>query len=443
MKTRFTVLLFMMFCLMLQADVHAAGEAPGPENPGPAPRFATVMRVSGEVNILNVAGVPSRKLREGDPVLVGQRVRAQSTGEAVLKTGDAGLVGVRPGAEFLAERFSARGAEDDSMVLRLVRGGLRIITGWVGKTNRSAYLVHTPTATMGIRGTDHEPYVITNELAARLAQPEGTYDKVNRGGTTLQGKGGGLDVDAGQVGFAKHLVTQRALITLALPVLLDKVPDFYVPGVFDRELDALSPGVDADAQRALDEFRRDNPASGPPPVVSETGSTPTSTRQPVTSTGTVAAAEMPSTATATVPADAPSIPDTCGAREVARQWIGSLDDAIALRDEAHLLKLFDAKFTVRVMVRSREGGMVRIDLSAKEFAKSTVAALRSLTDFNQRRLSIESQVTANCRRVTVKSVVIEQGQQSGRAYRFESEERYVLEKRGATWIAMEAQTEQR
>ena len=85
--------------------------------------------------------------------------------------------------------------------------------------------------------------MITNELAARLALPDGTYDKVNRGDAKIQGKGGGLNVDAGQVGFAKHLVTQRALITLALSVLLDKVPDFYAPGVFDRELDASSRGV--------------------------------------------------------------------------------------------------------------------------------------------------------------------------------------------------------
>ena len=67
----------MMFGLMLQADVRSTEEAFGPENPWPAPRFATVMRVSGEVNIVNAASVPSRKLREGDPVLVGQRVRAQ------------------------------------------------------------------------------------------------------------------------------------------------------------------------------------------------------------------------------------------------------------------------------------------------------------------------------------------------------------------------------
>ena len=180
-------------------------------------------------------------------------------------------------------------------------------------------------------------------------------------------------------------------------------------------------------------------------MVSETGSALTSTQQPVTSTGIVAVAAISFTSTVTVavPADAPSIPDSYGAKEVARQWIEYLDDAIARRDEARLLKLFDAKFTARLMVRSQDGGMVRIDLSGKEFAKSTVPALRSLTDFSQRRLSLESQVTANCRRVMIKSVVIEQGQQSGRPYPFESEERYVLENRGANWVAMEAQTVQR
>ena len=44
------------------------------------------------------------KLKEGSLVLVGETVKAASNGEAVLKTEDAGMIAVRPGAEFFAER---------------------------------------------------------------------------------------------------------------------------------------------------------------------------------------------------------------------------------------------------------------------------------------------------------------------------------------------------
>jgi hypothetical protein len=216
--------------------------APAPAADEPAP-FATVWRLRGDLRAAGPAGA-ERSLREGDSVRVGERLRAAATGEAVLKTADAGYLAVRPGAEFVAERFAAEGGPGDNLTLRLVSGGLRIITGWIGRLNRAGHRVVTPTATIGIRGTDHEPYVVSAELARTLSQRAGTYDKVNRGGTTLEVDGNAIDIDTGKVGFVRAATPykSRALMTLLLPVLLDKVPDFYVPGAFDAELDALAEG---------------------------------------------------------------------------------------------------------------------------------------------------------------------------------------------------------
>ena len=61
---------------------------------------------------------------------VGEQVKAGSNGEAVLKTSDAGIVAVRPNAEFVAERYAAEGKPTDRQVLRLITGSLRVITGW-------------------------------------------------------------------------------------------------------------------------------------------------------------------------------------------------------------------------------------------------------------------------------------------------------------------------
>src|SRR3990170_2668745 len=38
-------------------------------------------------------------------------------------------------------------------VFGLLRGALRTVTGLIGRVNRDAYLIQTPTATVGIRGT--------------------------------------------------------------------------------------------------------------------------------------------------------------------------------------------------------------------------------------------------------------------------------------------------
>ena len=128
-------------------------------------QFATVHRLRGVVT----AGTPSgadRSLREGDRVFIGEKVRASATSEAVLRTLDAGMVALRPGAEFVVQGFKAQGDKSDNMALRLLTGSLRIITGWIGRSNPSAHQIITPSATIGIRGTDHEPFVLTADQPA-------------------------------------------------------------------------------------------------------------------------------------------------------------------------------------------------------------------------------------------------------------------------------------
>ncbi|MBK6294453.1 MAG: hypothetical protein IPF55_09130 [Rhodoferax sp.] len=130
-----------------------AAEVNAPDKGGK--RFAVVWRLSGDVSAtMGAAGKP-RKLRQGDPVLVGETLRAAASAEAVLRTEDAGWIAVRPGAVFVAERFVADGRASDEFVVRIVTGALRMITGWIGHSNRDGHRVTTPTATIGIRGTDH------------------------------------------------------------------------------------------------------------------------------------------------------------------------------------------------------------------------------------------------------------------------------------------------
>jgi len=398
-------------------------------------RFAVVWRISGEVTAGPAGTAKPRKLREGDPVFVGESVRAAASSEAVLKTDDAGWLAVRPGAVFVAERFAAEGRPSDEFAVRIFVGALRMITGWVGRSNREGHRVLTPTATIGIRGTDHEPYVMTTELAESLAQTAGTYDKVNRGGTTLDAKGNRLDVDPGKVGFARSASAPRTrgLMTLLLPVLLDKVPTFYVPGQFDAELDQLSQTNDAEALRQMEEHRKSLPApSAPEPVASTAAST------------AAAPATAERAAQASTGANAKQ-PDACGATRVARNWLAQLDAAIAKRRSAAILRMMAPEFSVRATVRSQDGSSTTLDLGRDEFAQSTVAAMQGLTDFKQRRLSIEGHPLERgaCGALQISSTVIEQGKRNGSPYRLESTETFVLERRAGKWLATKAETMQR
>lgn len=401
----------------------AAETAPSGASRGGSNRFASVWRLRGDVVATEARTGKPRKLSEGDTVYVGERISADATGEAVLKTEDAGVLAVRPGAAFVVDRFAAQRKPSDGFTVRLLVGALRIVTGWIGQTNHAAHKIITPTATIGIRGTDHEPYVMTDELAESLPQKAvaGTYDKVNRGGTTLRAAGSEVDIDPGKVGFARapEAGRTRGLMTLLLPVVLDKVPDFYTPGQFEDEVDRLSLAADATATQPAD--RRDG------------------ARKPA-----AAGTDKPAAELASIPAGV-AADGACTPNEVAKAWLGQFDAAIAQRRVRTLLDLFAPDVEVRAQVRGKDGATSTLTLGRDEFTQSLVTAVQGLSDYRQRRLSIEGRVAQAgvCERISVKSVVIEQGKQKGKPYRFESTEEFTLERRDGAWVATQAKTTQR
>jgi hypothetical protein len=82
--------------------------------------------------------------------------------------------------------------------MSLIKGTVRSITGWIGKFNNSAYRITTPTATIGIRGTDHETTVIEKGDGDEA----GTYDNVNEGSTEIRTPHGVTAVTPGKFAFA-------------------------------------------------------------------------------------------------------------------------------------------------------------------------------------------------------------------------------------------------
>ncbi|HRE18184.1 MAG TPA: FecR family protein, partial [Rhodocyclaceae bacterium] len=154
----------------------------------------------GDVQVQRANGsierpVRGTKLNEGDTLITG------STGTIQITMVDQAVLAVRPNTRLKLEtyRYSGTNDESDKSILSLIRGGFRSITGLIGKKNMSAYSVRTPTATIGIRGTDHEPLVIPvpGPGETPIGEP-GTYDKVNSGSTVIETSGGLLIVQPNQ-----------------------------------------------------------------------------------------------------------------------------------------------------------------------------------------------------------------------------------------------------
>jgi hypothetical protein len=389
----------------------AAGENSG------ASCFAQVWLVSGEVNA--VAETGSRPLQAGDAVFVGETIRAAAQSEAVFKTADAGLVALRPGAEFVTESYAAQARNTDHLRLRISRGSLRLVSGWIGQINREGVQIFTPEARIGIRGTDHEPFVLPEDLADATPYEAGSYDKVNRGRTVLATTAGELELRAGQTGFASAPETppaakspppetHRGLLTLLMPALLERIPSFYTAGRFEQDIDSYSQQADAYAKSLLQE------------------------RQ---------AGKKPSAACAPAPhAELDS-------SSVARSWISQFDAGLVAHDAQSVLDLFDRDAVIEAMVLENGGGIVTSHFDRAQFLRSVGDATAQLKNYHQDRQTLDAHIEMagadQPRRVRIKSHVVEQGQLAGRDYRTESDEDYLLEYRDGRWLAVRALTIQR
>lgn len=192
--------------------------AAGSEQAGERNVAGIIELIEGDVRVFDVDRKP-RSAARGDKVYEGESIVTGTDGEVHLTMEDSGFIGVRPDTRMRFTRYQARGETTDASVIGLLKGAVRSVTGWIGKYNGSSYQIRTPTATIGVRGTDHETLVIPQGQGNDEA---GTYDKVNIGGTTLQTKHGKVDVEPDRAGFVSHRGGAR-------PQLLAQVPHFFKP----------------------------------------------------------------------------------------------------------------------------------------------------------------------------------------------------------------------
>ena len=137
---------------VLAAATTALGEARAP----PAPNQAGVIQRADGKAVLVPNGAAPHPAKVGDIVSEGDVLASGPGGEIHVTMQDSGFLVVRPESRVRIVSYQADGAADDKGVLRLIAGGLRSITGWIGKYNPRGYKVQTAGATIGIRGTDHE-----------------------------------------------------------------------------------------------------------------------------------------------------------------------------------------------------------------------------------------------------------------------------------------------
>jgi hypothetical protein len=132
---------------------------------------ATVETADGTVFVTRTTGKRAI-LANGSGLEVGDTITTERESYARLRFIDGGEMSVRPSSALVIQsyQFDTQKPEQDNAVLRLLKGGLRTITGLISKRgNQDAYRLHGTTATIGIRGTEFIARVCNNDCASPTA----------------------------------------------------------------------------------------------------------------------------------------------------------------------------------------------------------------------------------------------------------------------------------
>jgi len=142
--------------------------------------------VNGEVSIQR--GATTLSAKRGDFVQEGDQIQSGADGFAQLRMSDDAFVTVRRDTTLKIDRYQYTGAEgrksneSDGAVLSLVKGTFRSFTGALARVNKKSYVMQTPTATIGIRGTGNitstngistENYTVTGSHTITTSDPSG------------------------------------------------------------------------------------------------------------------------------------------------------------------------------------------------------------------------------------------------------------------------------
>ncbi len=142
----------------------------------------------GSVTAVDTVGV-QRPLTRGAEIGNGDTIRTGEGGRAQVRFSDGAMVSLQPQTEFRIDNYQYSGKDDgqEKGFFSLLKGGLRTITGLIGRSNRDNYRVTTTVATIGIRGTEWVGSLNGEDLD--VATGEGSVIVCNDQGCVILGSG--------------------------------------------------------------------------------------------------------------------------------------------------------------------------------------------------------------------------------------------------------------
>lgn len=160
----------------------------------------SVERIDGTHALLNAQS----EINQGDLLITGKNSFAG------IRFADESTLSLRPDTTLKVQdfKFTEIKPESDSVILKLIKGGLRKVSGLIGKRSQPKDILNTPIAQIGIRGTDYSLQFCKNDCREIRTQKgmvlaEGLHVEVDKGRIILQNQAGSQLVNAGQLAYVK------------------------------------------------------------------------------------------------------------------------------------------------------------------------------------------------------------------------------------------------
>jgi len=167
----------------------------------------TVLFVNGHVTATALDGKVHKlergsKVREGDIIITGKGAKVQ------IRAGDGSMIALQGNTTFDIIRHKHSGYVDEqNSLVELVKGGMRAVTGLIGKKNPDKYKIKVKQSTIGVRGTEFVIQLCDDNCTPEAktdaqgqspapATKNGVYVGVLSGGVTVATKEKEVDLDA-------------------------------------------------------------------------------------------------------------------------------------------------------------------------------------------------------------------------------------------------------
>jgi FecR protein len=189
-----------------------------------------VTHLSGTLSVQRPDG-SVRILSQKSEVHPGDVLTTQRDSYAQINFVDGSSMTMRPNTQLKVEQFHfvQDRPQEDSSFLRLIKGGLRTVTGLIGKRgNQDAYKIGTNTATIGIRGSSGDTLDCVNGCEGVTSTSEkleaGVYHTTYTGSYIMQNGAGDQVIGEGQFGFAKDASSSPVILPNDPGLNLNQLP---------------------------------------------------------------------------------------------------------------------------------------------------------------------------------------------------------------------------